>query len=47
MGSMLLQLVIEVNLVAAEPLQLVRIQGLSKRLLADQRPVGQFLAAVN
>jgi hypothetical protein len=34
------------NLVAAKPLQLVSVQCLAKCLLADQRPVGQFLLPV-
>src|SRR5262245_12833626 len=32
------------DLIAAEPLKLVRIERLAKRLLADQRPVRQLLA---
>ena len=34
------------HLVAAEPLQLVGVQRLAERLLADQRTVGQFLLPV-
>src|SRR5271166_5087580 len=33
------------DLVAAAPLQLVGIERLTERLLADERPVGQFLLA--
>ena len=34
------------DLVAAKPLQLVRIECLAERLLANQRPVRQFLLPV-
>ena len=34
------------DLVAAKPLQLVRIERLAECLLADQVPVGQFLLPV-
>src|SRR5271165_4411944 len=37
---------VEMDLVAAEPLQLVGVERLAKRLLADQRTVGELLLAV-
>ena len=39
------ELAVEMDLIAAEPLQLVRIERLAECLLADQRAVGQFLLA--
>jgi hypothetical protein len=36
------ELSVEVDLVAAEPLQLVGVERLTERLLAYERPVGQF-----
>ena len=39
------ELSVEMDLVAAEPLQLVGVERLTERLLADERPVGQFLLA--
>ena len=38
-GERPFQLPVEMHLVASEPLQLVGIKGLTKRLLADQGPV--------
>jgi hypothetical protein len=34
------------HLVTTKPLQLVWVERLAERLLADQRPVGQFLLPV-
>lgn len=34
------ELAVEMDLVAAKPLQLVRVERLTERLLADQRPMG-------
>jgi hypothetical protein len=39
------KLAVEVNLVAAKPLQLVWVERLTERLLADEWPVPQFLLA--
>src|SRR5208282_344866 len=39
------ELSVEVDLVATEPLQLVGVERLTERLLADERSVGQFLLA--
>jgi hypothetical protein len=36
---------VEMDLIVAEPLQLVGIERLTERLLTDQRPVRQFLPA--
>ena len=44
-GEHSFELAVEMDLVASKPLQLVRIERLAERLLADQRPVGQFLLA--
>ena len=40
------KLAVEMDLVAAKSLQLVRIECLAERLLANQRPVRQFLLPV-
>ena len=42
----LFEFAVEMDLVASEPLQFVRIERLAECLLADQRPVGQFLLPV-
>ena len=42
-GQHTFQLAVEMDLVAAEPLQLVRIERLAECLLPDERAVGQFL----
>src|SRR5208282_1383310 len=44
-GQRPFKLSVEMDLVAAEPLQLVGVERLTERLLADERPVGQFLLA--
>jgi hypothetical protein len=38
--ALALELAVEMDLVASEPLQLVGVEGFAKRLLPDQRPVG-------
>ena len=45
-GEHSFELTVEVDLVASKPLQLIRIERVTERLLADQRPVGQFLLPV-
>src|SRR5581483_4666779 len=45
-GEHAFQFTIEMNLVAAKPLKLVRLQRFAERLLADQRSIRQFLFAV-
>jgi hypothetical protein len=45
-GEHSFELAVEIDLVAAKPLQLVRVERLTERLLANQRPVGQFLLPV-
>ena len=42
-GQRPFELSVEMDLVAAEPLQLVGVERLTERLLPDERPVGQFL----
>ena len=44
-GQRPFELSVEMDLVAAEPLKLVRVERLTERLLADEQPVGQFLLA--
>ena len=44
-GQRPFELSVEMDLVAAEPLQLVGVEGFAERLLPDERPVGQFLLA--
>src|SRR5580700_7599584 len=41
-GQRPFELSVEMDLVAAEPLQLVGVERLTERLLPDERPVGQF-----
>src|SRR5436309_3533560 len=41
------ELAVEMDLVTTKPLQLVGLERLAERLLADQRPVGQFLLSVS
>ena len=45
-GKHSLKLSIEMDLVASKTLQLFRIERVAESLLADQRPVGQFLLPV-
>jgi hypothetical protein len=45
-GQYPFELAVEMHLVAAKPLQLVRVERLTERLLADQRPISQLLLPV-
>ena len=45
-GEHSFELAIEMHLVTTKPLQPVWVERLAERLLADQRPVGQFLLPV-
>ena len=45
-GQHAFELAVEMDLVAAKPLQLVRVESLTECLFADQGPVRQFLLAV-
>src|SRR5262249_4006585 len=40
------KLAVEMDLLVAKPLQLVRVERLAERLFADQRPVGRFLPPI-